>query len=953
MVNFVIALEFFSIGLIFIALFLLLNGDGAREQKLLIIIMCSSLVQNVGYLLELQAPTAAVAMAGVTVENVGSAFVPLCYCWFIYNYCYAAPPKRLLNFLLAADIFVLPSVYFNWNGLFYQDVAWMTAANGFHYVSITYGPLYSLFMISRIIVPYTLCMYTLIRAIHQRTDQEVNRQYWTILFISTLPIIVLIAYVFKLVNIFDFTPVTLAIAMSMVVIVVWSRRNYDFRHLAAEKVLENLGDGVIALDDHDRLVSYNKAAAHIFTRLPAHKLGENIRVLEDFREEMLCEGMTQSFSINGHDYESHSKQIIDENGRTQGCVILILDMTDTKAYIDEIKRVRQQAENANIAKSEFLANMSHEIRTPMNAIMGLNDIIMEECKEPQIYTYAKDVRSAAGNLLAIINDILDLSKVEAGKMELVYTDYYLKTVVGEVVGMMDMAASKHGLIMKYECDSSIPCGYCGDEGRIKQILINILNNAIKFTKEGYVHASVTGTPGKNEDEELITFRVEDTGCGIREENLEKIFENFRQVDSRRNRSVEGTGLGLAIVKHLVEMMEGTIHVDSVYGEGTVFTITIPQKIVDKRPISQMPENLQKGLEASETFIAPDVKVLIVDDNVINRKVARGFLTNYAFDIAEAESGPEAIEQVRSNRYDIIFMDHMMPVMDGIEATALIRSDCGENGTYPIIIALTANAMEGMRERFLDSGFQDFIAKPLDRRALNQLLLRWIPEERRQKKDGGQDENTIHLDSFQIEGIDMNAALQHFSGDDSGFTDLLELYYIDGQRKTDLLCRLADSDIDRYQVEVHGLKSASANIGAMEVSKMARAHENAAAGGDTAFIAGQFPLLLKEYQKLLENIGLFLAQHRQKNTPSEKLPALSMHEMAKQAAAALNELEHFHSQKCAVMVDELLLHELPQDVADSLKTIQEQLHLYEDDHAEELLRELLDKYHFPDSQPDTP
>ena len=368
MVNFVIALEFFSIGLIFIALLLLLNGDGAREQKLLIFIMCGSLVQNVGYLLELIAPTVEAAVAGVTVENVGSAFIPLCYCWFIYIYCYATPPKKLLNFLGIVNVFVLPSVFFNWSGLFYQEVKWMTAADGFHYVSITYGPLYSLFMVSRIIIPYTLCIYTLIRAIHLRSDQEINRQYWTILGISTLPVIVLLAYVLKLTKVFDFT--------SMVVIVVWSRRNYDFRHLAAEKVLENLGDGVIALDDHDRLVSYNKAAAHIFTRLPAHKLGENIRVLEDFREEMLYEDMPQSFSINGHDYESHSKQIIDENGRKQGCVILILDMTDIKAYIDEIKHVRQQAEKASIAKSEFLANMSHEIRTPMNAIIGLNDIIM-------------------------------------------------------------------------------------------------------------------------------------------------------------------------------------------------------------------------------------------------------------------------------------------------------------------------------------------------------------------------------------------------------------------------------------------------------------------------------------------------------------------------------------------------------------------------------------------------
>lgn len=347
MVNLVILLECFGICLTIIALLLLLNGDGAREQKLLIFIMCGSLVQNIGYLLELAAPTLEAAMTAVTVENVGSAFVPLCYCWFIYTYCYITPPAKLLKTLGTITLFILPTVFFNWNGLFYKDVQWVADANGFYHVSITYGPLYVFFLFTRIIIPFILCIHTLVSAIRVRSDQSVSRQYWTILVISSFPVIMLIAYICKLVKVFDLTPVTLGISMSMVVIVVWGRRNYDFRHLAAAKVLESLGDGVITLDDKNRLVSYNRAAAK--------------------------------------------------------------------------------------------------------------------------------------NLLAIINDILDLSKVEAGKMELVYTDYYIKEMSNEIISMMDMAASQRGLILKYECDAAIPCRYNGDEGRIKQILINILNNAIKFT----------------------------------------------------------------------------------------------------------------------------------------------------------------------------------------------------------------------------------------------------------------------------------------------------------------------------------------------------------------------------------------------------------------------------------------------------------------------------------------
>lgn len=940
MVNFVILFECVGICLTAFALFLLLNGDGAKEQKLLIMIMCGSLVQNMGYLLELTAPTVEAAMTAVAIEKVGSAFTPLCYCWFIYLYCSIAPPKIFLRILGAVSFLSLPAAIFNWHGLFYQDVQWVANGDGFFYIRLSYGPLYLFFLIGHIIIPYALCIYTLAKAIRERSDQHINHQFWTILAISSLPVVMLFIYVFKIVSVFDFTPITLTISMSMVVIVVWSRRNYDFRHLAAEKVLESIGDGVIALDDHDRLISYNRAAADIFTSLPDHKRGENIRVVEDFREEMLNKDIPQSFSINGQHYESHSKHIIDENGKIQGCVILILDMTDMKAYINEIKRVRHQAEKASIAKSEFLANMSHEIRTPMNAIIGLNDIIMEECGDTEIYAYAKDVQSAAKNLLTIINDILDLSKVEAGKMELVKVNYYIKVMADEIISLMDMAASQQGLILKYECDKTIPCRYTGDDGRIKQILLNILSNAIKFTKKGYVRVYITGKPGINEDEELLTFCVEDTGCGIREEDLSKIFEDFRQVDSKRNRSVEGTGLGLAIVKQLVELMEGTIQVDSIYGSGTTVTITIPQKIVDQRPVSETPEIPQTEQKITDMFTAPGVKVLIVDDNVINRKVARSFLKSYAFDLTEAESGPEAIELVHANRYDLIFMDHMMPDMDGVEAAEIIRRDCGENGTAPVMIALTANAMEGMREHFLEHGFQDFIAKPLDRLELNQLLLRWVSEKYRQSEDIEKESKPLDPAAFQIDGINMNVVMQYYSGDEEGFVELLDLYCIDGKRKIQLLSDVVESDILRYQIEVHGLKSASANIGAMEVSAMARAQENAAAQGDIEFIRTNFPLLLAEYEDLLAKVGQFLEWRRQKTERKEKLPCLTRLELKEETAAALEELKHFRSQRCAERVAAMLAHELPEDVAERLLAIQEQLRLFEDDHAEELLGQLI-------------
>ncbi len=428
------------------------------------------------------------------------------------------------------------------------------------------------------------------------------------------------------------------------------------------------------------------------------------------------------------------EQITDRFGVVKGYVVRILDMTEVRNYIEEIKQIRIQAEQANEAKSEFLANMSHEIRTPMNAIVGLSDIIMEESKGRKVHDYACDIKSASRNLLALINDILDLSKVEAGKMELVCTDYHIKNIVDEVINMMDGAASKRGILLKCEFDMSIPCRYHGDEGRIRQILINLLNNGLKFTREGYVKLSVGGGPGETADTELLHIEVRDTGCGIKEEDLGKIFENFSQVDAKRNRTVEGTGLGLSITRHLVALMGGTIRVESVYGEGTTFILELPQTIVDRRTLNEVPKEIVSEEDEIKTFQAEDCRVLVVDDNLVNRKVAKGFLRPYGLMIDEADSGQKSIECVRETRYDIIFMDHMMPGMDGIEAVQRIRRECGENGTLPVIIALTANAMEGVREMFLENGFQDFITKPLDKKALNETLKKWIPEQKRQEPD---------------------------------------------------------------------------------------------------------------------------------------------------------------------------------------------------------------------------
>lgn len=948
MSSFFLGLGIAAICMIAVALVLLFKGDGSSEQKLMQYFLVGSLIQNAGYLLELTAPGLEAAIVAVKVQYMGSLAVPISYCYFMFHYCYRKRPTKILNIIRIADVFILGLVFTcDRHHFYYRQIDWLVTGEGHGYLRLEYGPGYWMFLFCGTVVPYALSIYTLIRACIKDPQYASERKYGLILVLSILPVVALGSYCMKLTYIYDPTPCTLGTILSIVVILIWSRKIYDFRGLAAGILLNSMGDGVIALDEKKRIVSFNQAATGIFPELGRHLIGKNVEELKGFPRDMLGKDVKEEFCLGDSYYQGHVEQIPDRFGGNRGYVALILDVTETRNYIEENKRVREQAEQANIAKSAFLANMSHEIRTPMNAIVGLSDVIMEESRGRKVYEYACDIKSSSQNLLALINDILDLSKVEAGKMELVEDEYHVKTLVNEVLNMLDIVASQHGLRMQSEFDMSIPCGYLGDEGRIKQILINILNNALKFTKEGHVGISVEGVPGEAGDMEWLSFRIEDTGCGIRKEDLEGIFDNFKQVDSKRNRSVEGTGLGLSITKRLIELMQGTIDVESVYGEGTVFTVRIPQKIVDARPLSEVPEAEVKREEKLEPFVAKGCKVLVVDDNLINRKVARTLLQSYGLQIDEAGSGQEAISLVGSTCYDIIFMDHMMPQMDGIEAVQIIRTECGENGTSPVVIALTANAMGGVREVFLKNGFQAFITKPLDRRRLHEALLEWIPEEKRTasktwaRREAQENNRNVEFKDIYIDGIDTDEVAVRYSGSVAEYQELLDLYCLDGKRKLKLLRGLWEKgDYQTYGIEVHALKSASANIGAMELSRSAREQEMAVARGDFTFVDSHVEHLLVDYEEQLGYIREYLAGGTPADEEEDK-GKMAPVDLIRGMEEALGSLENFRAKQCAHKIEDILQYALPDAVGPRLMEVREQLRLYEDDAAETLLRELID------------
>lgn len=402
------------------------------------------------------------------------------------------------------------------------------------------------------------------------------------------------------------------------------------------------------------------------------------------------------------------------------------DYTKLLKTMDELEQAKEEANIANNSKSDFLASMSHEIRTPINGILGMDTMILRECHDPQIIDYAENIRIAGNGLLSIINDILDLSKIESGKMELVPVTYELFSIMHDCFEMMRMRANEKGLILTFSNNPGIPAKFYGDEVRIRQIINNILSNGVKYTMQGSValdigYEDITGSP----DKIMLIIKVRDTGIGIKPEDKEKLFGTFTRLEQKRNRNIEGSGLGLRITKQLVGMMNGSIDVDSIYGEGTTFTVKVEQTVADRTPMGEYAKLLEERSVAisanKEIFKAPGRKVLVVDDVKMNILVFKGLLKVTEIDIDIATSGKECIEKVVAKKYDVIFMDHLMPEMDGIETyhRMLEIEECINKKT-PVVI-LTANAIVGAKEMYLAEGFCDYLSKPVEQNTLLNML----------------------------------------------------------------------------------------------------------------------------------------------------------------------------------------------------------------------------------------
>ncbi|MGN0245852.1 MAG: ATP-binding protein [Lachnospiraceae bacterium] len=517
----------------------------------------------------------------------------------------------------------------------------------------------------------------------------------------------------------------------------------------------------------------------------------------------------------------------------QKLTITIEELSKTKKVAEEAKaeaeKAREIAQQANRAKSDFLANMSHEIRTPINAVLGMDEMIIRECDDPKIVEYAADIKRAGGMLLSLVNDILDFSKIESGKMDILSVDYDLGILLAETVDMIRSKAQEKNLELHLDIHPDTPAHLCGDEMRIRQIIINILNNAVKYTKQGSVTLVVSGKKLSPEMVQLYVC-VRDTGIGIKEEDIGRLFDSFQRVEESRNRNIEGTGLGLSITMRLLNLMGSKLEVKSTYGKGSEFYFYLEQNQIDDRVIG---ENLQKYYQneksilgvTGESFYAPDAKILVVDDNEMNLKVFLGLLKNSGMQIDTATSGKECLALMEKKAYHIIFMDHQMPEMDGVETlkqSALMQNNLSKDA---VMIILTANAVSGAREMFLQEGFQDYLSKPIDVSKLEAMILKYLPKELIDKGTSVKEHSADTVKSvagkrMEAYYVDWEKGRNRCMNDEEFYREILGMM-LESESDLELEQYFEESDFNNYRIKVHAIKSNLANIGAMEASDMAK------------------------------------------------------------------------------------------------------------------------------------
>lgn len=884
-------IQYIGIFVLALEVFYIIWQKPSRLQINLLIVILATLVNFIGYLFEIQSTTKETALQAVKFLYLGKPYIILATFLFTMQYYKIRIPAVIKCIMCGIHTGVSLMVFTcERHFLFYSSIDYVYEG---YFPHLVLGHSFIYMAYSLLILVYLLIIVG--TGFWKYRQVKTAREKMQILYLIVIAMVAgtgFAVYFSGIMKGYDSTLPGYLICTILLLVAMVRYNLLDTVELAKETVIDEFADGLLVLDESRRIIYANQQIINIYPEIAE---GNYRHVLDNLKEILETK---EKLSIDDKVYEIHEKSIVHDDV-VYGKMLIVSDITENWNYMIALEKQTVIATMANKAKTDFLAKMSHEIRTPINAVLGMNEMILRESGEPEIKKYSMDIKTSANALLGLINDILDTSKIESGKLEILPVEYELDSLLNDVVNMVFIKAKDKNLKFLVQVEETIPNGLLGDDVRIRQILVNLLNNAMKYTEKGSVSLVVSGT--RTDEGEQLHFEIKDTGIGIKEEDMPKLYAAFERIEESRNRNVEGTGLGMNIVVELLGMMGAKLEVESVYGKGTVFYFDLIQPVVSETAIGDFEERskyLYQETEYKAGFVAPDVKVLLVDDNEINRRVFKNLLKQTRVMITEAASGYECLERIKQEKYDIIFMDHMMPQMDGIET--LHRMEHMEESLckdVPVVI-LTANAVTGAKEKYLQEGFLDYLSKPIQAEKLEALIVQHVPRiknaspadtgngeesgtgqaemqqtktkqteiqqaETHQPEEARRAENTLP----EMDEIDIAYAKRYFGEEELLKMTMLDVYHsLDGtaiqldELGTAVLSEETGEEPRRqalreYQTQVHALKSNTAMIGALILSKLARLLEVAAMEGNIERIGQLHPVLLEEMAKHKEHMNI--------------------------------------------------------------------------------------------------
>ena len=873
------------------------------------------------------------------MEYLGKCFGNFCALMFMIRWKNIKIPQWMIHLLLVVNMgFYVMIATVDYHHLYYKDY-WLAPSkanlNGYT-LEISPAPMYYVYMAFLLAEIMTTIGIIISSYCSQRSMPNKGKIHFLMIAAMLSPMLLLSLRILKILKGDDPTPLGILLSCIFMSIAVVKYGLFDPVKNAKNYIIDNLKEAVIVTDADHRFLFLNSMADKIIT-----SINKEQGYCTDDKIYTFIQGSQDFFDWKDRHYQVE-ETVLKDNELIQGYMMTIVDVTKIIEQNRLMKRLVLQTEDANRAKTNFVSNMSHEIRTPMNSIVGITEILLRSQHSPKEQEYLLNIQSSGRVLLTIINDVLDCSKMEAGKMQLFDEPYDTCSLFHDLRISMENRIGHSGLELIYDIDQDIPCKLKGDMGRIRQVIINLVNNAIKYTEKGSVRFSVH-VRQKNTDKVMLYYEVADTGIGIRKEDQKILFDAFQRVEMDRNRYVEGTGLGLTISQNLVNMMGGVIEVESEYGKGSRFFFTIEQTIIDPTPVSAVNYNGQKDnvteKEAECLFIAPEAHILLVDDNELNLVVAKELLKPLRMQIDTAENGLQAVKMVRDGQYDLVLMDHMMPVMDGIEAAKAIRALPEDKYQKLPIIALTANAMVDARKEFLNAGMNGFVAKPIDfTRICNQLKL-WLPKDlvRDVPKEEAKKLLADDLSDCEIQpedpqmGFSFEEGVNH-CGSKAALMKTIRIFYRTIDSKADKIEQcLKEGLISDYVVEVHALKSSALLIGAVPLSEAAKELEGYGKQGKTELLEEKTPDLLAMYRDFKDILKPYADKEeaaRQEASNGEWCQALQQIHQC---------IEQFDLDGVDRIMEKLEEYQIPECIRESM----DQLRVYVADVSMEEIMELTD------------